>query len=131
MNLKHLLAAAFFTFAALPIVATPVQANPEPMGQRGFSDGFAAMDYNSDNKVDRDEFLRSHPNLRPEAFDAIDINKDKVITREEWDNFVKGHKMEMGMPPADKGQDKGKMGKPAGKMGITPPKGGKPAPSAN
>ena len=124
MNLKHLLAAAL---VALPLVATQAQANPEPMGQCGLSDSFAAMDYNNDNKVDKDEFLRSHPSLRPEAFDAIDINKDKVITREEWAAFAKGHKKELSMPPADKGNS----GKTKDKLGITPPKAGKTAPSAN
>ena len=114
MKLKHLLAA---TLVALPLVATQAQANNEPMGQRGLSDSFAAMDYNNDNKVDRDEFLKSHPSLRPEAFDAIDINKDKVITREEWEAFAKGHKKELSMPPADKSQK----GKPMNKLGITPP----------
>lgn len=123
--------------AALPLalsltLAAPAQANPEMAGQRGLSDSFATMDYNRDGKVDRDEFARAHPSLRPEAFAAIDVNKDLVITREEWEAFSKGHSKNMGMgamPPADKGTPK------AGKPGmITPPKGGakgdKPMPPA-
>ena len=126
MNLRLLLAAGL---VALPLMlAHTAQANPEMAGQRGLSDSFAAMDYNRDGKVDADEFARAHPDLRPEAFGAIDINKDKVITREEWDNFAKGHKMKMSMPAPEKGQ----MGKPASPKhaphGITPPKDGKPVP---
>ena len=121
MNLKHLLAAAIFTLAALPLVATSAHANPEPMVQRGLSDSFAAMDYNNDGKIDSTEFARAHPDLRPEAFSAIDLNGDKVITREEWEKFAKGHRMEMSMPPSDKGQMGKSMGKPADRLGITPP----------
>ena len=116
MNMRLLLAAGL---AALPLLlANTAQANPEMMGQRGLTDSFATMDYNRDDKVDRDEFARAHPDLRTEAFDAIDINKDKVIIREEWDNFVKGHKMKMDMPaPAPSSH---------APHGITPPKDGKP-----
>ena len=116
MNMKHLLAAGL---VALPLMlAHTAQANPEMAGQRGLSDSFAAMDYNQDGKFDSTEFARAHPDLRPEAFAAIDINKDKVIIREEWDNFVKGHKMKMDMPaPAPSSH---------APHGITPPKDGKP-----
>lgn len=118
MNMKHLLAAGL---AALPLLlANTAQANPEMAGQRGLSDSFATMDYNRDGKIDRDEFAKAHPDLRIEAFDAIDINKDKVITREEWDNFAKGHKMKMSMPAPSSHAP----------HGITPPKDGKPVPPA-
>ena len=119
MNMKHLLAAGL---AALPLLlANTAQANPEMAGQRGLSDSFAAMDYNNDGKIDSTEFARAHPDLRPEAFSAIDLNGDKVITREEWEKFAKGHRMEMSMPPSDKGQMGKSMGKPADRLGITPP----------
>ena len=128
MKSQHYLLATGLLALSL-CLAGPVQANPEAMGQRGLKDSFADMDYNRDGKVDRDEFLKAHPNLKPEAFNAIDVNNDMVITREEWDAFARGHKKELTMPGmgTDKGAHKA-MPPKHGAPGIMPPKGGKPVP---
>lgn len=112
-----------FIFTATMVLgaALPVQAMPGASG----TDRFAAMDTNTDGRVGWEEFEISMPQMRREAFDTIDLNKDTAISKEEWDSFRKNHSMQPGAKP---GLQPG-MGKdtstapaaPAGKPLIQPP----------
>lgn len=95
---------------------------------------FDKMDADKDGKVCQEEFLKAHPGMKPEAFARIDKNGDKVITSEEWGQFMVGHSSMgggqggspmggMGMPPAGMPQS-GSM-PPSGEMPMVMPPQGK------
>ena len=84
--------------------------------------------------MSQEEFLKAHPGMKPEAFARIDKNGDKVITSEEWGQFMVGHSSMgggqggspmggMGMPPAGMPQS-GSM-PPSGEMPMVMPPQGK------
>lgn len=104
---------------ALVGFASAAEARPEKMGASA-ADRFALMDKNSDGKVTREEFIAAMPQMREEAFNAIDANADNAITLPEWEGFSMGHAQGQtgGMPPQNAN---GTM--PQGMGGMMPPKG--------
>lgn len=77
---------------------------------------FIQMDTSKDGKVTWDEFHKAYPQMQQGAFDAIDANKDKVLSHEEWDAFLAQHSMGRANAPAGMG---GGMGAKGG-MGAAP-----------
>jgi len=79
--------------AALVLMASPAHAMPG-MGSGeggGMGDKFSQMDTNKDGKVSREEFKAAFPNMREEAFVAIDKDGDGFISVDEWNGFMKEH----------------------------------------
>lgn len=85
ISLLALLAA--FVLMASPSHAMPGMGN----GSGGSVDKFSQMDTNKDNKVSREEFKALFPNMREEAFVAIDKDGDNFISVDEWNGFMKDH----------------------------------------
>lgn len=130
-----------FGFAAGQEAGAADQAMPPMGGMQGGMDmskagqaSFDKMDADKDGKVSQEEFLKAHPGMKPEAFARIDKNGDKVITSEEWGQFMVGHSSMgggqggspmggMGMPPAGMPQS-GSM-PPSGEMPMVMPPSGK------
>lgn len=112
MKLLHIALAA-----VLCLWAASAQANPAAEG--GNVDKFDQMDTNKDGKVTLEEFKAYFPNMREEAFAAIDKNGDKVIDRAEWDEFVANH---------SSGHMGGSMGNMMGGQGGMPGNATMPAP---
>lgn len=100
---------------ALPL-ALSTNAHAADNASGNATDKFSQMDTNTDAKVSPEEFKAAYPKMQQAAFDGIDTNKDKFISREEWDGFMTQH----GMGRAGSGG----MG---GGMGGMPPKGDAPA----
>ena len=126
-----------FGFAAGQEAGAADQSMP-PMGgmdmNKAGQASFDKMDADKDGKVSQEEFLKAHPGMKPEAFARIDKNGDKVITSEEWGQFMVGHSSMgggqggspmggMGMPPAGMPQS-GSM-PPSGEMPMVMPPQGK------
>ena len=98
---------------------------------------FKEFDSNADGSLDWSEFSVAYPKMQKPAFEAMDANKNNLISQEEWMEFRTRHSKEnAGMqrpenmtPPAgamEKAQSKGMGGMPSGMMGgmpmmITPP----------
>lgn len=104
------------------------QAMPPMGGMQGGMDmskagqaSFDKMDADKDGKVSQEEFLKAHPGMKPEAFARIDKNGDKVITSEEWGQFMVGHSS---MGGGQGGSPMGGMGMP--QSGSMPPSGEMP-----
>ena len=78
--------------AALVLMASPIHAMPG-MGSDsgGMGDKFSQMDADKDGKVSREEFKALFPNMREEAFVAIDKDGDGFISIDEWNGFMKDH----------------------------------------
>lgn len=111
---RFLLASAFILVSAGPLAAGAE---------------FGRMDTNGDGVVNWEEFSAAYPSMREPAFTAIDANKDKQMTHEEWHMFTNRHGKDgkgmegmgsgMAMPP------KGMMNKQGEKQLIMPPAGQK------
>ena len=80
-------------------------------------DKFDQMDTNKDGKVSREEFKALFPNMRDEAFVAIDQDGDGFISIDEWNAFMKDHSS--GMRP-NRGMGGGPMGAPGDPMMPNP-----------
>ena len=66
-------------------------------------DKFSPMDADNDGAVTWEEFHKTYPQMRQGAFDAIDADKNKAISRQEWETFSVQHgqgQSGMGMHPA-------------------------------
>ena len=122
-----------FGFAAGQEAGAADQAMPPMGGMQGGMDMSKAGQASFD-KMSQEEFLKAHPGMKPEAFARIDKNGDKVITSEEWGQFMVGHSSMgggqggspmggMGMPPAGMPQS-GSM-PPSGEMPMVMPPQGK------
>ena len=78
--------------AALVLMASPIHAMPGMgSGSGGMGDKFSQMDADKDGKVSREEFKALFPNMREEAFVAIDKDGDGFISIDEWNGFMKDH----------------------------------------
>lgn len=78
--------------AALVLMASPSHAMPGMgNGSGGMGDKFTQMDTDKDGKVSREEFKALFPNMREEAFVAIDKDGDNFISVDEWNGFMKEH----------------------------------------
>ena len=97
MHTRTHLFSAFVFALALPGAAL---ANPGMAGGgmgegggmgRGAEASFARMDADKDGKVTPEEFAAAYPQMKEAAFTSIDTNGDKVISKEEWMAFAKGH----------------------------------------
>ena len=116
--------------------ASAAEARPEMMGKSA-ADRFALMDTNSDGKVTREEFSAAMPQIREEAFNAIDSNADNAITLDEWEGFSMGHAQGKtgSMPPQGANgtmpQGMGGMMPPQGMGGGMPPQGAPAMQSGN
>lgn len=56
---------------------------------------FDAMDTDKDKKVTWEEFQKAYPNMTRAAFDMIDTAQEGYISPEEWDVFMKSHRRSM------------------------------------
>lgn len=61
---------------------------PDP---KAFNAHFGDMDTDGDDLVSWDEFKAHFPDAVPAVFEAIDINKDKVLDHDEWHGFKEAH----------------------------------------
>ncbi|SDF14152.1 EF-hand domain-containing protein [Desulfovibrio legallii] len=86
--MRHCLAC---TLTLLALWAAPAWALPGANGEAPKEDTFSRMDTDKSGTVSPQEFKAAFPDMRDEAFAAIDTNKDNVIDRAEWDAFVKNH----------------------------------------
>ncbi|MDR2489404.1 MAG: EF-hand domain-containing protein [Desulfovibrio sp.] len=114
------LCAAFVTAMLWEI--SPVRAGQE-MSRQGVEERFAAMDADSNGKVNREEFLAAHPAMKDEAFAAIDADGDGVLVIKEWKDFAAGHGMGGAMPPVPSSGTEGasSAGKDAPGLSDKPP----------
>lgn len=84
----------FAIISALVLVAVPFSASAEPEGHRGHHkpphhfQKMKAMDTNDDKKVDFNEFLKFSKDISSHMFDRYDINKDGIVTRDEFEAAV-------------------------------------------
>jgi hypothetical protein len=49
------------------------------------------MDDNQDNVITFDEFSAAHLEMLRNAFKMLDTDKDELINKKEWDEFLKVH----------------------------------------
>lgn len=114
---------SLLTFAGLCLAATPAQARPEMAGQTAQS-RFDAMDENKDGSLSREEFFKALPNMREEAFGAIDSDGNGSISIAEWNAFFSNHgkpaEGEQGMGGMGMGQPQPKEGGEAAKQNEAP-----------
>ncbi len=71
----------FFLFAFFVLLVAPSLA----------ADRFTHMDADHNDAIVWKEFEASMPQMRRQAFDIIDANKDGQISREEWSAFSTRH----------------------------------------
>ena len=55
------------------------------------------MDSNQDGQITFDEFSAPHMDKYRSAFKMLDTNNDEVISKEEWDEFLKVHGYDDGL----------------------------------
>ena len=84
--------------AAAPAMAMPGmqsgsgdQAQLEEQARKSAEQFYQKADANHDNKLSKEEFLKAQPNIKEQAFYAIDENKDGSISLEEWMAFTVRH----------------------------------------
>ena len=80
--MKRILCACIYILA-LPCIG---YAMPGDMNAR-----FVAADTNRDAVLDREEFIKAFPGMKPEAFAIIDADRNGRISQTEWAGFFKGH----------------------------------------
>ena len=61
---------------------------PDP---KGFNAHFPDMDTSGDELVSWQEFKAYFPQAEPKVFEALDLNKDKMIDHDEWHEFKAAH----------------------------------------
>ncbi|MDD4700650.1 MAG: calcium-binding protein [Desulfovibrio sp.] len=87
-----LLKISLLPLLALVLMASSSFAMPGMgSGSDGSVDKFGQMDTDKNGKVSREEFKALFPNMREEAFVAIDKDGDNFISVEEWNGFMKDH----------------------------------------
>ena len=79
--------AVFFLFAAL------ISGSMAGHYHHGCGDmsNMSDMDSNQDGQITFDEFSAPHMEKYKSAFKMLDTNNDEVISKEEWDEFLKVH----------------------------------------
>lgn len=84
--------------AAAPAMAMPGmqsgsgdQAQLEEQARKSAEQFYQKADANHDNKLTKEEFMKALPNMKEQAFYAIDTNKDGSISLEEWMAFTVRH----------------------------------------
>ena len=91
-DFSALLKVSLLPLLALVLMASPSFAMPGMgSGSGGTVDKFSQMDTDKNGKVTSEEFKALFPNMREEAFMAIDKDGDKFISVEEWNAFMKDH----------------------------------------
>jgi EF hand len=89
-KLKFLLSCAGLAMAAVTVTSVVAQTTtaPSPHAHK-HGKGFEALDTNKDTLISRDE-AKGRPRLE-KHFDAIDINKDGQLSRDEFKAFRAAH----------------------------------------
>jgi hypothetical protein len=64
---------------------------PDP---KTFNAHFPDMDTSGDELVSWPEFKAYFPQAEPKVFEALDLNKDKVVDHDEWHEFKAAHGLE-------------------------------------
>ncbi|MEZ0576512.1 hypothetical protein [Halodesulfovibrio aestuarii] len=103
-----------FTIALVCIFATSVSADTK----------FDKMDANGDASISWEEFSKTYPSMKEQAFQTIDKDNSGEISHDEWYGFMAGHnsggKKGGGMMGGMMGGKQGKMGSGAPEL-IAPP----------
>lgn len=95
MKASILIGAGVFLLLNGTALAMPGQSeNPA----QEHADRFKTMDSNSDGLLVWAEFEAAMPQMRKEAFDSIDADKNGSITPAEWEAFRKTHGMKGAAP---------------------------------
>lgn len=82
------------------VCASQSEARPE-MAAGLAQERFTAMDADKDRHISRKEFFAAQPDMKDSAFEAIDTDRDGLISVEEWAQFTAGHGRgtQVSMPP--------------------------------
>ena len=81
---------------SLPLWARTAEALP-PDGRA--DERFRSMDTGNKGFITFEDFQKRSPNMQRPAFDAIDADRNGVISLEEWRAFFKSHGTTAPMPP--------------------------------
>ena len=60
---------------------------------------FRSMDPGNKGHISFEDFRKRYPDMQRPAFDAIDSNRDGMISLEEWRGFFRSHGTTGSMPP--------------------------------
>jgi hypothetical protein len=82
------------SLAALVLIAGPVNWSLAGHGYHGYGmsmSDISEMDGNQDGLITFEEFSAPHNENLKSAFKMLDANNDEVISKEEWEEFLKIH----------------------------------------
>ncbi|MGD9259299.1 MAG: hypothetical protein PVG44_02580 [Desulfobacterales bacterium] len=82
------------SLAALVLIAGPVNWSLAGHGYHGYGmsmSDISEMDGNQDGLITFEEFSAPHNKNLKSAFKMLDANNDEVISKEEWEEFLKIH----------------------------------------
>ena len=87
----------FVHLATLVLITGPVSWSVAGHGYHGYGmsmSDMSQMDVNQDGLITFDEFSAPHNETIKSAFKMLDTNNDEVISKEEWEEFLKFHGVE-------------------------------------
>lgn len=116
---SFLAAAAFCVVFAAAAQAMPGAAGGNAMEAARAS--FTKADINKDDSLSQDEFMAAFSGMKPEAFAAIDTDRDGKISRQEWQNFAISHSAGMGQQNMAMPPQQAAPAAPQGLPMVTPP----------